>query len=419
MLKSILALAALAGAASASAVDVEQGHTDFLAQKPHDDLAPKNKKDIPYAKDSKQVVQEVQVAPLTRIAQPCGPTSPVPCCNPSSTPPQLCPGGIACKPCGGSSSCECPSPGPTPRPKPGSDTRLTMVNGCKDETLWIAHIEGGGVGPDAQDVRIAPGGNHSFHTNTPSGAGLSATRFWPKLGCDDESGSNCRIGSSGGPGEGCVIRINGQPDDYSHCAPPVDTKFEATFGSTVQGQGSVVKDVLDMSLVDGFTLPFTLTTGGGSCLRANKPFTGLDCSELSLASCPEAELLGGQTVSLQAVNPKGKFKGNIGGCYSPCMKLIDDKWNSSSSSGTSGGLNPVAPDSALAGPYCCAGKWATPDTCNGSTDKPGVVLSTKYLSAVKEMCPGAYGYAYDDKTSTIACDTTTRYTLTFHCPSDI
>jgi hypothetical protein len=33
------------------------------------------------------------------------------------------------------------------------------------------------------------------------------------------------------------------------------------------------------------------------------------------------------------------------------------------------------------------------------------------------MCPAAYGYAYDDKTSTIACATTTRYTVTFLCPN--
>ena len=330
------------------------------------------------------------------VTQPCGPKSQA-CCNPASTPPQLCPGSIPCAPCGSGSSCECPSPpAPSPSPvPPQSDTRLTVVNGCA-EPLWIAHIQGGGLGPDPQDVKLGPGGNHSFHTGL-DGGGLSATRFWPKLGCD-ASGGHCSIGSSGGPAEHCVIRVAGKPDDYSHCAPPVDTKFEATFAA----QGSALnKDVLDMSLVDGFTLPFTLQVDGGSCERHGQAFTGMDCSSLSLAHCPGAELLGGQNVSLHAVDPK---TGKVGGCYSPCTKLIDDKWNPK---GTA-----VAADSTVAGPYCCAGAWATPDACNND----GAVLGTRYMRAVKTMCAAAYGYAYDDKTSTIACETTTRYTVTFSCP---
>lgn len=270
-----------------------------------------------------------------------------------------------------------------------------MVNGCH-KTLWIAHIVGGGAGPDAQDVKIAPGGNSSFHTGL-GGGGLSATRFWPKVGCD-ASGSHCSVGSSGGPAEACVIRVAGQPDDYSRCAPPVDTKFEATFAA----QGSAAQDVLDMSLVDGYTLPFTLEVDGGSCERHGQPFLGMDCAGLSLARCPRAEVLGRQSLSLIAVDPR---TGRPAGCYSPCMRLIDDKW--ANRNGTA-----VAPDSDAAGPYCCAGAWATPAACNGD----GAVLRTEYLKAVKGMCPAAYGYAYDDQTSTISCTTSTRYTVTFRCP---
>jgi len=333
---------------------------------------------------------------LALAAQPCGPKSQVPCCNPSTTPPQLCPGGIPCESCGSSSACECPSsPSPSPSPTPPkSDNRLTVVNGCH-EPLWIAHIEGGGLGPDAQDVKISPGGNSSFHTGL-HGGGLSATRFWPKLGCD-AMGGNCSIGSSGGPAEACVIRVAGKPDDYSHCAPPVDTKFEATFAT----QGSAAKDVLDMSLVDGYTLPFKLEVDGGSCERRTQDFNGMDCSGLSMSRCPRSEVLGGKSLSLHAVNPK---TGRPGACYSPCMKLTDDKWNPN---GTA-----VAPDSAVAGPYCCAGAWGSPDACNA-----GAVLGTQYLKAVKDMCAAAYGYAYDDKTATISCTTTTRYTVTFYCPA--
>ena len=34
---------------------------------------------------------------------------------------------------------------------------------------------------------------------------------------------------------------------------------------------------------------------------------------------------------------------------------------------------------------------------------------------VKESCPAAYGYAYDDKTATITCTTSTEYKITFYC----
>ncbi len=326
---------------------------------------------------------------------PCGPKSSA-CCNPSSTPPQLCPGGIPCpKACGGSNACQCPSapaPSPGPAPGPSSDTRLTVINGCQHNgPLWVAHIDAGGLGPDPQDVKLLPGASARFHTGAKGGGGLTATRFWPKMGCD-ATGSNCTVGSSGGPGEGCVVRVPGSPDDYSHCAPPVDTKFEATFAAW-QGGSSAQKDVLDMSLVDGYSLPFKLEVSGGSCLRNGNAFTEMDCSGLSLDVCPSAEVLNNKTVSLNAIDPK---TGKHGGCYSPCMKLTDDKWNSN---GTS-----VAPDSAAAGQYCCAGSWGTPQAC-----KTGAILGTKYLKAVKDLCPAAYGYAYDDKTATIACTTTTEY----------
>merc|ERR1711957_151589 len=163
------------------------------------------------------------------------------------------------------------------------------------------------VGPDPQDVKILPGASASFHTGL-NGGGLSATRFWPKMGCDG-SGSNCSVGSSGGPGEGCVIRVSGQPDDYSHCAPPVDSKFEATFAPP----GSSRFDDVDMSLVDGYTLPFKLATTGGICSRQQQPFTSMDCSALSLSQCPTVESLQGKTLSLLAINPKTGVKG---GCFS-------------------------------------------------------------------------------------------------------
>lgn len=281
------------------------------------------------------------------------------------------------------------------------DRRLLVVNGCQSGPIWLAHIIAGAVGPDPQDVKIAPGANFSFHTGLGSG-GLSATRFWPKMGCD-LTGNNCSIGDSGGPGESCVIRKPGKPDDYSKCAPPVDSKFEATFAPP----DAPTKDTVDMSLVDGYSLPFKLEVMGGNCTRHHTasgpgvPFYKMDCSTLSWKSCPKVETLNGATVNLQATNPK---TGKVAGCYSPCMRLTDDKWQKGPA---------VAPNSPQASPFCCQGVDGSPAACQA-----GPILQTKYVKSVHELCPAAYGYAYDDKTATIVCTTSTQYVLTFYCPVD-
>lgn len=265
--------------------------------------------------------------------------------------------------------------------------RLTIINGCPTNTMWIAHIAAGQVGPDPQDFRLNPGQSHDFVTE-----GLVATRYWPKMGCD-LAGNNCAIGDSGGPGEKCVIRSPGRGDDYSHCAPPFDSKFEATFAPP----NAPLTDTVDMSLVDGYSLPFKLEING-QCTRQGQPFTKMDCAGLSLSQCPKNEMLNGRPMDLQATNP---HTGKVTGCYSPCMRLTDDKWG-----------HPVGgPTSPQAAPYCCAGSHGSPGVCQA-----GPVMHTQYLSSVHSACPAAYGYAYDDKSATIVCTTTTHYTVTFYCP---
>lgn len=260
--------------------------------------------------------------------------------------------------------------------------------------MWIAHIAGGSVGPDPQDVKLNPGESKVFQTSV-GGGGLSATRYWPKIGCDD-SGNDCQIGESGGPGEGCVIRIPGKDDNYTMCNPPVDSKFEATF----MPPGSPNRDTVDMSLVDGYTLPFKLETSGGDCSRDLQPFESMDCSELTTDHCPSAEHMGNRAWDLRAVNPRS---GQLSGCYSPCKKLTDDKWNETL---------PEDAGSALAGPYCCAGAYGSPGPCSA-----GPIMQTQYLPSVKATCPLAYAYPYDDHIATIVCTTTTMYTVTFYCPA--
>lgn len=273
--------------------------------------------------------------------------------------------------------------------------RLTIKNACSREPIWIAHEAGSGVGVDKQNIRIRPDETKAFLTP----AGLSATRYWPKMGCND-NGNNCDLGDSGGPGESCVRRPPDVPqDDYSRCAPPIDSKFEGTFDSNGF-------DFVDMSLVDGWTLPFTLKLSGGECTSQKGSTTNLfiDCSDLNMHDCPREEHLtaAGISVDLRAVNPTTK---RLVGCYAPCQKLMDDKFNNTISKGR-------LHDDPEVAPYCCSTPPESPEAC-----RIGPITTTRFLGAVHSKCPGVYGYAYDDGMGLLKCTPSTTYELTYFCPS--
>lgn len=283
--------------------------------------------------------------------------------------------------------------------------RLKIVNGCATAPMWIAHIAGNGHIPDQQNVRIDPGSSHHFVTS----GNISATRYWPKMDCD-ATGSNCGIGGSGGPGQGCVART----PDYTSCAPPIDSKFEATWGEDDKvcdptapgGTGMEGCDYVDMSLVDGFTLPFKLDIHG-HCVSAGKEsdVESIDCSALTSEICPDRELISElqTTISLKAVNPNTN---QVAGCYSPCKKLTDPKWGN-----VLGQHDDADPGVSK---YCCPTPPEEPDTC-----RAGPIKDTIWLDIVHNYCPGVYGYAYDDGMGLLRCDATSRYTVTFYCPHDV
>jgi len=287
--------------------------------------------------------------------------------------------------------------------------RLRIVNGCNSKPMWIAHAIGAGSGPD-QNVKIMPGQWHDF----PTPSHLSATRFWPKMGCD-ESGHNCAIGSSGGPGQNCQFNPATGQVDYKNCAPPVDTKFEASFGEngapcnpkTPGGVEMKGCDYVDISLVDGWTLPVKLDIQGDCRTATEQKVDVIDCEGLSLGLCPAAEHLtaAGIFANLRAINPNTH---KVAGCYSPCSKLLDTKWSNKE--------RPAGrrPEESEVSPYCCPTPPQTPDSC-----RAGPITHTSFLKTVHDKCPGVYAYAYDDGMGLMRCSSATHYTVTYYCPADI
>ena len=276
--------------------------------------------------------------------------------------------------------------------------RLEIINGCERDPLWIANFAFQ-TPYFPQDLHLRAGESHGF--DIPD-EGLAATRFWAKWGCD-KTGSNCKIGQSGGPGEGC-------PADG--CAPPIDSKFEASFGClpSVKSERCAVNPSLpsehlgstdwwDVSQVDGWTLPYKVKVVG-DCPAA--PDT-IDCSRLSLTSCPNKEDLGlkggPSTLRLFDLNNHSE----VTGCYSPCAKLTNSQW---------GQGHAFTPDAPEARDFCCPTPPIEPDKCSS-----GPVGKTSYVKAVHELCPSVYAYAYDDGIGLAQCPAGTRYEVTFYCPA--
>jgi len=219
-----------------------------------------------------------------------------------------------------------------------SGTVFTVVNKCS-ETIWAGVLTGNN-GASLADGGFALTPQQSTPVNAPAGW---SGRFWGRTGCvfDASGAGSCATGDCG----------RGLTCNGAGGAPPA-TLAEFTIGDT---------DFYDVSLVDGYNVPLSITTAGG---------TG-DCGTAGCVadlrnSCPN-EL---------------KVTGSDGGviaCKSACEAF-----------GT--------PE------YCCTGDHGTPQTCSPN----------QYSQVFKAACPTAYSYAYDDATSTFTCSHP-DYTITF-CP---
>ena len=277
-------------------------------------------------------------------------------------------------------------------------TRLRITSNCT-RSLWIAHSDNV---PDAQNVRLERGQSRDYQI--PDG-GLSAVRFWPKIGCDS-NGHGCAMGDNGEGG--------GKPCPATGCQPPLDSKFEASFAA----RGGAAQTWYNLSQVDGYTLPFKVQPFGsgadqGSCVRS-------DCSQLSLAGCPGDDDLSGGGAFPAYSHEDLRVRdgaGNVIACAAPCKK-----WNYPAPYGL--GL-PEANDPGLH--MCCptpidpasgqctvANHCMTSEACRAPGD-PLSVVHTDYVAALHAMCPSAYAYSYDDANGLHACPADTSFEVTF-CP---
>jgi thaumatin family protein len=306
--------------------------------------------------------------------------------------------------------------------------RLKIINGCS-EAISINHIVGAGGGtltaPNPAVLQPSGQTGDSVTFNIPD-KGLAGTRFWPsmKVQCADGS-SGCSIGESGGPGLACPGGIG--------CAPPVDSKFEGTFGCFAaeaakgncqinpSGNGAPLPDTdgWDTSMVDGYTLPYKVEIKG-SCPNGPKK-NKIDCSGLNLSQCPVNEdlstngaypALANEDLALTFPTSSGGSTDTQVGCYSPCSKLSIGIWQNIPNPPFSDGPATYQPSAPQADYYCCKGSVGV-EACRN-----GPVVKTSYVKMIHEVCPQTYAYAYDDGTGNFSCPATaeTIYEVTFFCP---
>lgn len=236
-----------------------------------------------------------------------------------------------------------------------SQTRQFTIKNDCNETVWVA-----GAGNPIPIFNGLTGGYQLL-----PGATVSTSvpvpwvggRFWGRRECvfDSAGKGSCATGDCGG-----VLQC-------PHAGAGNTSLAEFTLTGSSTGA-----DNYDISLVDAFDFPLSVQLNDPNPAHAINAACQVDLR----TSCPA-----GQQILDKA--------GNVVACNSLCGKY-----------GTPN--------------YCCAGPYASPQACNN------VNWDTNYRgTVVKQSCPTAYGYAFDDASSDfgVAPPPAQGYTITF-CPAN-
>lgn len=218
---------------------------------------------------------------------------------------------------------------------------INVKNNCP-YTIWPGTLTSGATQLSNTGFELRSGASNSINVPAPW-----TGRIWARTECSNSGRFTCKTADCGSGQVGC----NG-----AGAAPPASL---AEFTLVANGG----QDFYDVSLVDGFNLPLSITPQGGS---------GPTCKT---TSCPKDV----NSVCPSDLAVKGS-DGKIIACKSACVAFNQPQ-------------------------YCCTGQYNKPETCP----------PTNYSKIFKDQCPQAYSYAYDDQTSTFSCTGGPNYLVTF-CP---
>ncbi|XP_042963727.1 thaumatin-like protein 1b isoform X2 [Carya illinoinensis] len=230
------------------------------------------------------------------------------------------------------------------RPSAQSVRSITFRNNCPS-TIWpgTLSITGGqSTQLSTTGFALASRASTSLDVQTPWSG-----RFWAQTGCSTNTSgwfscatADCASGQVTCNGNGASLPVS-------------LVEFNVgMFGG---------RDFYDVSLVDGFNMPVSVSPDGGTgiCHTSTCP---MDVN----AVCP---------LELQQKAPDG----SVIACKSACTAFNQPQ-------------------------YCCTGDFLTP-----------ACPPTNYSMIFKNQCPQAYSYAYDDVNNTFTCSGAPNYVITF-CP---
>jgi hypothetical protein len=333
-----------------------------------------------------------------------------------------------------------PTPAPTPTPDPNGTRTFTFVNQCSYD-VWVGG-EGNPIAPATPCSAGCPSGsvcntaNQLCTYDVPNastwqlaqGQSTAVTlppswggRFWPRTHCTATgTGLSCATGDCGG-NLACPVGVGG--------APPA-TLAEFTVMPPGSGAGT---DFYDVSDVDGSNVPLSIVPTPGT--YDTSPPSGANGAYYcgSPGSPTGTNGLPGCPWNIQAACPaelQDNDPGYYVGCRSANQVCAVDPSNPTLDCGgeddlygcTPGGPNGVTGScySAGANAACCGcPSWSPNGACRSSNPAWTGGLAGKYASILKDWCPTAYSFPYDDLTSTFTCSgsasANTSYTITF-CP---
>ncbi|CAO3641308.1 unnamed protein product [Mucor fragilis] len=138
--------------------------------------------------------------------------------------------------------------------------------------------------------------------------------------------------------------------DSAHCGVPGATSPASLAEFFFKGTGG--KDYYDISLVDGYNMPMSIAPSGGATPK------GYSCGspQCSIPDCPKELAVTDAT-------------GNVISCMSACSKT-----------------------------------GSSEDCCTGANNSPSACKASGNSANVKQQCPDAYSFAYDDQDSTFECE---------------
>ncbi|KAJ3875392.1 thaumatin [Lentinula edodes] len=237
-----------------------------------------------------------------------------------------------------------------------SGRTFTVFNGCPF-TMWPAMFTGVGTAPDFPTGWEAAEFTSVTFTVPDN---WQAGRIWGRRDCDFTTNPGPNSCLDGGCNGGLVC------DPVTGTGVPPATLAEFTLSTDAS-----IPDNYDVSLVDGYNLPLSITS------NVNCP----------VASCP-VDL--GPDCPAPLIGPFDSTGFPVG-CKSACDANLDgDPANS---------------------PNCCSGQFNTAATCPPS--------GVEFYSYFKSNCPDSYAYAFDESSGTAlwTCSSTLAadYTVTF-CP---